>query len=358
MLISGIKKSSFETDAKHSGYERRHWAARVTIAAAAILTVLGCVISLGMGRYFVPFNQVVRVIAYAAGIPIEQTWTDRMQDVVLLVRLPRVLGAALIGAALSLSGVVYQGVFHNPLVSPDILGVSSGAAVGASVAILCHAGGFLVQVSALAGGGAAVLLAITISHLFMKTSPLTLVLSGIIVSALCSSLLSVCQFAANVYEELPAIVFWTMGSLRKISNSDLAVTVPVIVIVSAVLIAGRWRINLLSLGDDESRTLGLNVRATRALTITCSTVITAFAVCVSGTISWVGLIIPHLARFVTGNDNRFAVPASALFGAIFLTVVDTTARCLSPSEIPISAITGIICVPIFVFIIVRKRFSL
>jgi iron complex transport system permease protein len=330
---------------------------RLTIAGAGVLVVVLCILALGIGRYYVAPGQVVRILLGQV-FPVDATWTDTMQTVVVNVRLPRIVGAVLVGGALSLSGAVYQGVFHNPLVSPDILGVSSGAAVGASVAILMHSGAVAIQISALLCGCGAVALAAAISRAFRKPSPMTLVLSGIIVSALCSSLLSLCQYLANVYEELPNIIFWTLGSLRKVTGADVLVTAPVILAVSCVLVALRWRINLLSLGGKEAQSLGVNAGLLRIIIIICSTILTASAVCISGTIGWVGLIVPHLARLVVGSDHVHSIPAAVLFGSAFMVAVDTLARSLTSAEIPLSVITGFIGAPLFVFIIVRRRLEL
>jgi len=327
------------------------------IGGLAALLVFVCVLSLSLGRYSVPVGEVFKIVGNEF-FPVEHTWTDKMETVVLTVRLPRIIGAVLIGAALSLSGAVYQGVFHNPLVSPDILGVSSGAAVGASLAIIAHFGTALIQLFALITGGAAVLLSITISRLFKQSSPMTLVLSGIIVSALCSSLLSLCQYLANVYEELPSIVFWTLGSVAKVSQRDDLAILPGILICGGILVSMRWRINLLSLGAKEAKTLGVNVPVMRGIAIVCSTVLTASAVCVSGTVGWVGLIIPHLSRLAVGSDNTYMMPASVLLGSTFLVVVDTLARYISSAEIPLGVITGLLGAPLFVIIIMRRRMTL
>jgi iron complex transport system permease protein len=285
----------------------------------------------------------------------QASWTAQSENIVMNVRLPRVLCAFFIGCALSLSGAVYQGVFRNPLVSPDLLGVSSGACVGASVAILAHLSGLLVQASAFAFGIAAVALAVLISRLFKQRSALTLVLAGIIVSGLASSILSLCQYLANIYDELPQIIFWTLGSLATVNNSDLVGLLPIVVIVSIVLLLLRWRLNLLTLSDAEAQSMGTNVRKLRGITIVCSTALTASAVCVSGAIGWVGLIIPHISRLLVGTNNSHLLPASCLLGGTFLVIIDTLARNLTASEIPLSILTGITCTIIFVAVIARRR---
>jgi len=339
---------------QHAAGEYRQMRAsrRIALIILAVLLVIFFIVSLGLGRYYVPFGDVCRILLGGGAED------SRAETVVLLVRFPRAVAAALVGAALALSGAAYQGVLRNPLVSPDILGVSSGASVGASIAIIAHLPRIFIQTSALACGGAAVLLTLAISRLFKQTSALTLVLAGIITSALCSSLLSLCQYVADVYEELPNIVFWTLGSLANVQRAEVFSMLPPVLVACGFLLAVRWRINLLSLAEGEAKTLGISVRAMTFLVIACSTVATAAAVCVSGTIGWVGLIVPHLSRLITSNDNTYAMPASALLGAGFLVAVDTIARSITPSEIPLSVITGLIGAPIFIFIIVKRKMAL
>ncbi|MDR3052605.1 MAG: iron ABC transporter permease [Coriobacteriales bacterium] len=322
-----------------------------------MLCVLAVLFSLGVGRFFIPPDTVFGIII-GQWFPVEQTWDALAQNVVLNTRMPRVLGALLVGAALSLSGATYQGIFKNPLVSPDLLGVSSGACVGASLAIMAHTGALGIQVAAFSCGIVAVLLSVAISKLFRQDSALALVLSGIVVGGLFSAVLSLCQYVANVYEELAQIVFWTMGSVKFVDAVDLWTLLPVIVVFGGILIALRWRVNLLSLGESEASTLGVNVKLLRGLTIVCSTALTACAVSITGSIGWIGLIIPHVGRLVVGSDNNFLLPASALLGGLFLVVVDTLARNLSSSEIPLSIITGILGAALFVAIIARRRMQL
>jgi iron complex transport system permease protein len=338
-------------------YDKNFKSKYFLIAAFAVFLVLVTLFSLSLGRYHVPVTQVFKILTRNV-FHFSKTWTDQMENVVLRVRLPRIICAAIVGSSLSLSGGVYQGVFNNPLVSPDILGVSSGACVGASLAIISHLSAPLIQLSALVTGILAVIISMGISRLFRNSSPVTLVLSGVIVSALASSILSLCQFMANVYEELPAIVFWTMGSLATASKSDIGSVLPASLVFGTVILCMRWRINLLSLSWNDAQSLGIDVKLMRGLAILSSTILTASAVCISGTIGWVGLIIPHICRLIVGSDNTYVLPASALLGASFMVVVDTLARFLTSSEIPISIITGLIGTPLFVFIIMKRRLSL
>jgi len=359
---AGLQPKSVGHAAKPSSpspEDRRHRSRAALLVALALLAVCVGLLSLGLGRFFVPLDQVFWILANAA-TPLDtaQSWSAQMANVVLNVRLPRTLAALLVGSALSLSGAVYQGVFRNPLVSPDLLGVTSGACVGASLAILAHLGGAGVQLCALAGGAVAVVCSVSISKLFRINSNITLVLSGIVVAALFNSLLSLCQYLANTYNELPAIVFWTLGSVANMKLTDVLAIAPVWLVATGVLLYARWRINLLALEEAEAQTLGVNVRRLRALTIVCATVLTASAVSISGAVGWIGLVIPHLGRLLTGSDNRWLLPASCLLGASFLALTDILARNLTPSEIPLSIITGIVGAGLFVLIVAKRRMQL
>lgn len=278
-----------------------------------------------------------------------------MESVILAVRLPRLMGAMLVGSALSLSGAAYQSLFRNPLVSPDLLGISSGACVGAAFAILLELPASLVQLSALGTGLLTVFLTTLIPGLFRNRSSLMLVLSGVIMSGFMSALLGIAKYVADPENHLASIVYWTMGSFSNVRMKDVLLISPPILAAMAALLLLRWRVNLLSLGDAEAGSLGVNVRRSRGVTILCSTVLTACAVCLCGTIGWAGLIVPHLGRLIVGQDNRYLLPMSAVLGALFLVVVDTLARNLTGSEIPLSIITGVLGAPLFVWLLARQR---
>lgn len=278
-----------------------------------------------------------------------------MESVILAVRLPRLMGAMLVGSALSLSGAAYQSLFRNPLVSPDLLGISSGACVGAAFAILLELPAPLVQLSALGTGLLTVFLTTLIPGLFRNRSSLMLVLSGVIMSGFMSALLGIAKYVADPENHLASIVYWTMGSFSNVRMKDVLLISPPILAAMAVLLLLRWQVNLLSLGDAEAGSLGVNVRRARGVTILCSTVLTACAVCLCGTIGWAGLIVPHLGRLIVGQDNRYLLPMSAVLGALFLVVVDTLARNLTGSEIPLSIITGVLGAPLFVWLLARQR---
>jgi len=313
--------------------------------------------SLSLGRYIVPIKEVFRILLSNL-FSLEKTWTDNMRNVVMVIRLPRIVAAILTGAALSLSGATYQGIFRNPLVSPDMLGVSYGAGVGASIAILLHMQSWGIQLFAFLFGIAAVSMAMSFPKLLRNRSTLMLVLSGVIVSNFMSSIQGLLKYIADTDTELPSIVYWLMGSLASAKWSSIATPFPFMLIAASVLILLRWRINLLSLSDLEAVSLGINAAKLRGLAIVCSTLLTASAVCISGTIVWVGLIIPHLSRLLVGEDNRRMFPASVLLGSAFMLTVDTFARNISSTEIPLSIITGIIGAPVFILVLFRKKVTI
>jgi iron complex transport system permease protein len=337
---------------KHEITIRRH-----LLVIFFILTIFTLFLALALGRYDVPLWQCFKIIIAKIFpfLPIQESWDDTMFNVVWNIRLPRTLAAMLVGAALSLSGITYQNVFHNPIVSPDILGVSSGACTGAAIALLNHSSAFGVEICALAGGLSAVLLSTLIPRLFRDTSTLFLVLSGVIVGGIMSSALGLCKYIADPTDELASIVYWTMGSFAYTKLKEVGLTTIPISICAAVLLALRWRIGIYSVDETKAKSLGMNVTAMRSVCILCATVMTACSVCICGTIGWVGLMVPHLARLIEGQDTRFSMPMSLLTGAIFMAVIDTLARNLSTGELPISILTGFIGAPLFLILLFRQR---
>lgn len=323
-------------------------------ALLACLLLLVFVGGLGIGRFRVSPKEALRICASRV-LPLEQTWSRQAENVVMKIRLPRVCGAALVGCALAVSGAAYQGVFRNPLVSPGLLGVSSGACVGAALAILLHLSTFWIQLSALGCGLLAVVLSMSIPALFTEKSAPMLVLSGVIVSGFMSSILGLLKYAADPENELASIVYWTMGSLASVEMRDVRGMGVGIAAAAMALVLVRWRINLLALGDTEARALGVNVRRLRGFVIFCATLATAGAVCMSGTIGWVGLVVPHLGRLVAGTDNKRLIPVCAFLGAAFAIAVDTCARSLTASEIPLSILTGMIGTPLFIWLLLVQR---
>jgi iron complex transport system permease protein len=327
---------------------------RLSIAILIVLTLVAAAVALGVGRYPVSFGQALSIL-FGNLFHVAGDWSTVMENTVMNLRLPRVIAALLIGAALAESGAVYQGIFRNPMVSPDLLGVSSGACVGAAAGILLGLGSAGIQVSAFLVAIIAVALAVSIPRLFKNDSVLMLVLSGVVVCGFMTSVLGLMKFIADPNSQLADIVFWTMGSLNDIDDVSLARYAPVIVICGVLLLLLRWRINVLALSDEQAHYLGADVSLLRLFIILCTTLMTASAVCLSGTIGWVGLVIPHMSRLLVGNDNRFCIPASIVFGALFMLVADTLARTLSDMSIPISVITGIVGAPLFIVLLAMQR---
>ena len=322
-------------------------------ALALALVALFCV-SLAMGRFTVPLVQTIRIIL-GNFFPLNATWSDQMENVIYNIRMPRILGALLVGGALSLSGAAYQGMFRNPLVSPDLLGVSAGACVGAAIAILMRLAAWQIQFFAFLGGILAVGLTLSIPKVFRNNTALMLVLAGVIVSGFMNAILGTLKYIADPESELASIVYWTMGSLSTVRISNVLVVLPAMLGSMIGLILLRWRINLMALGDEQAASLGVNVKNMRRLIVLFATALTATAICLSGTIGWVGLIIPHLGRLIVGHDNRYLIPASTLLGASFLIIVDTAARNLTGSETPLSILTGLIGTPVFLFLLLVQR---
>jgi iron complex transport system permease protein len=271
------------------------------------------------------------------------------------IRLPRALLGAMVGGALAVSGTAFQGLFKNPLVSSGILGVSAGAGFGATLAILLFNSVAATYPLALGFGMLAVVLSVLIGRVYQSTPHIMLVLGGIIVGSVFSALISLAKYVADPYEQLPAIVFWLMGSLANAGYQKIGAAAPPILIGLIGLYGIRWRINVLSMGDKEAHSLGIDTRLTKGIVITCATLATAGAVGVSGVIGWIGLVIPHIGRMLVGNDNRVLIPVSFSLGASFLVLVDCLGRIVTGSEIPLGILTALIGGPFFVYLLKRTR---
>ena len=278
-----------------------------------------------------------------------------MENVLFYIRIPRIFASMLVGAALSLSGAVYQGVFKNPLVSPDLLGVSSGASVGAAIAILLGAGMLGTQAFAFLGGLIAVLIAVSIPKVLRNSSNMMLVLSGIITGGFMSAFLGILKYLAEAETELQEIVFWQMGSVSYVNNLQVVSISPVFLLCTIAMLALSWRINILSFGEEEAKTVGMNIRLIRGITIACASLLTASAVSISGTIGWIGLVIPHLGRMIIGADNTKLLPVTGLLGAAFMLFIDTLARVLTTIEIPLSILTGLIGAPFYGWLLYKQK---
>ncbi len=327
-----------------------------------LLSSLGVLIliflwSLSTGRYDLNIISVSKlliskVFGTNSGI------VDKSSAILFKLRLPRALAALFVGAALAMSGASYQGVFKNPLVSPDMLGVSSGAAVGAGIAILLNFNVLGVQVASFLGGIIAVMITSYIPKLLRFSSDLILVLSGIIVSGITTSFMGLIKYMADSETQLPEIVYWQMGSLAKVSIDNLYFLVPVIIIFSSILIMLSWKINILSLGDKEASSLGINTKVFKIIIIISSTFLTASSVCIAGTIGWIGLVIPHFCRILIGPDNSKLLPLSFIFGGSFLLLIDTLSRSISSTELPITILTGLVGAPFYLYLLYKQRMNI
>jgi iron complex transport system permease protein len=303
-----------------------------------------------LGRYSVDAGSLLRILSapfHPSGL--EGVTTEF--SVIFHIRLPRVVAAALVGAGLSVSGAAYQGIFRNPMVSPDILGASTGAGLGAALGILLSFSYFGITLSAFLSGLAAVLLSYSVSRFSRLEGTLSLVLAGVMISSLFTACTSFIKLIADTDNQLPAITYWLMGSLTSVKLDDLPFVAAPVVAGLIPLFLLRWRVNILTTEDDEAKSLGINTGRLRLTVVVCATLITAASVAVSGMIGWVGLVIPHFCRLIFGFDYRRLIPASALMGAAFLTLVDNVARTAVTSEIPLGILTSFIGAPVFVYLI-------
>ena len=327
----------------------KRYARRFAVLGAVFLAVL--LGSLLVGRYALSPGQLVHMLwtRISGGVA---DWPISDDKVVFAVRLPRVAAAALVGAALAVSGAAYQGMFRNPMVSPDILGASTGAGFGAAVAILLGAGYFGISAAAFCCGLLAVAAAWLVSRLSKSHQAVALILAGMMISSLFSAGTSFVKLVADTQQQLPAITYWLMGSLSSIKDTDvLFLSIPV-TLGMVPLLALRWRMNLLTLGEEEAQSMGVNTRRLRGTVIVCATLLTSASVAVSGMIGWVGLVIPHFCRMLFGYDYRRLIPAGALFGASFLLIVDDIARLVTTGELPLGILTAFVGAPLFVYLIV------
>lgn len=314
---------------------------------AALLVVM--VLSLTLGRYPVPIEQILRVILTTPP-KTAFDFTDTYRVVVEIVRLPRILGVTLCGMGLSLAGAAMQGVFRNPLASPEIVGVSAGASFGGVLAFVLAWPMTGVVSMGFGFGMGALLIALALAKLAGKSSMLALILSGVIVGGFFGSLTGFAEYVANPETRLPSIMYWLLGSFVGLTYAQVAILAGVILFAGTMLLMLRWRINLLSLGEVDAQVLGVNIEALRWIIIALASLIVAAQVSVSGVIGWVGLIIPHFARMLVGPEHSRLMPASALLGGIYLLAMDDIARSVTVQEIPIGLLTALVGTPIFAFL--------
>jgi iron complex transport system permease protein len=318
----------------------------LTLAALLVTSAL-------VGKYPIAFGDLVSALLHGG--------TGRgdgaqIATVLFEIRLPRIAAAALVGAALSAAGAAYQGLFRNPQVSPDILGVSAGAGLGAVLGIFLSLPVFAIQLLAFGFGLATVALAYSIGSLLTgRESTIVLVLSGIVVGSLAGAAISLLKILADPYDQLPAITFWLLGSLAALRLADLASAAPLVALGLVPLALLRWRINVLTLDDDEAKALGIDVTRTRTIIVTAATLMTASVVAIAGVIGWVGLVIPHLARMLVGPNFSRLLPAAMLMGASYLLLVDTLARTIARIEVPLGILTAVLGAPFFLWLLAKGR---
>lgn len=320
----------------------------IIITALVIGLLLAVLLSISVGRYGFFIKETFQYI-------FGQNMDEMTFKVIHNLRVPRTLVAICVGSALALSGTIYQSLFNNKLVSPDILGVSSGASVGACLGILVGFSTGLISLFAFIFGFITVLLTLAISKAFKNKSNLILILCGLAIGGLMSSLVGLMKYLADNEMKLAEMTFWLLGDLSKVTIKDFWVIFPVTILGIIISIVLSWNLNIVSLGKKESRALGVNYSVITIVMIIVGTTITAVSVSISGTIGWIGLVIPNLVRLLIGSDNKKVVPISILLGAIFMVVCDMLARSIAPNEIPLSVITGIIGTPLFLSLIFKRR---
>ncbi len=306
-------------------------------------------VSFALGKYGISPIDLVQTIWYHYVDP-SKIVDPKFEKVIFNIRLPRIGVVLLAGAALAVAGASYQGMFKNPLVSPDLLGASAGASLGACLALLLNMPNIMVQVFAFIGGMTAVGMAVLLNRVIKYDAILGLVLGGILVSTLFQSGTSLIKFMADADDKLPTITFWLMGSFADVNQRDFFMVLIPMILGFVLLLSQRWKLNVLSFGDEEARSMGINTGLTRVIVIFASTLLTSLSVAVAGVVGWIGLVIPHLARAVVGPNYRVLLPTSMVIGAGFLLLVDDIARLVASVEIPIGILTSILGVPFFVII--------
>ncbi len=318
------------------------------IIGLIIILILVALFSLSLGQYELSISQIIDFFLYKMNIGTVDN-ALLMQNIIVEIRFPRIVGSILIGASLAVSGVAFQSMFKNPLVSPGILGVLSGASFGAALGMILFKEFIFIQAASLSFGILAVFIALFISMFNKQNQLIFLILGGVISSAFFSSLLSITKYMADPYDELPAIVYWLMGSLTLIDKHTIyVISIPILLGIASIIFLSKY-LNILSLGDEEARSLGVNVKLMRSIIILIATLISALTVVLAGMIGWVGLVIPHIARLLFGSNNIIIVPIAALIGGIYLLIIDDLSRTMFSIEIPIGILTSLIGIPFFAY---------
>ncbi len=327
------------------------------LTIALLVLAAGLVVAFTIGRYPVSLAELLDVL-WSRALGRAPSAPAAVENVVLLVRGPRVMAALLVGSALAVAGAAFQGLFRNPLVSPDILGASSGAALGAVIGIFFSLGVLGIELLAFVGGLAAVAAVYVIGSMLRSRDPiLVLVLAGVVIGSLLGAGVGLVKYLADPYNQLPAMTFWLLGSLAATSVSDLLPLLGPVAIGTIVLVALRWRMNVMSLPDEEARALGVSTGPLRIAIVAAATLVTSASVATSGIIGWIGLVVPHLARALVGPDFPKLLPASALLGGGFLLFIDTLARTAAPVEIPLGILTAVIGTPFFIWLLADMQRS-
>ncbi len=324
------------------------------VASMLAVLVLAFFVSFLIGRYPISPDVVLAVLCSKV-ISLPQVVNDTVDTIVFKIRLPRIAAALLVGGALAVSGAAYQNLFRNPLVSPSILGASWGAAFGAVMGMVLHLSWIWVEASAFVFGLVAVFCAIAISSFFGNKSTISLVLAGIVVSAFFQALVSALKYLADPMNTLPEISFWLMGGLSKVKDQDVLWSLIPILVPMVVLYFMRWQINVLSIGEEEAHTLGINVKRIRLVVLACATLLAAAATSIGGIIQWVGLLIPHMARMLFGANFATVLPASLILGGTYLLIMDNLSRSIASLEIQVGILTALIGAPFFVFLLARAK---
>lgn len=331
----------------------KHEGGRWTLPLLLVAFIAIMVLAFMVGRYPVDPITLVKILLSKI-LPIEADWAPQAESVVFRIRGPRILTGALIGAGLALAGLSYQSVFQNPMVSPDVLGATSGAAMGSALGLLWGWSYTETTILSFALGLAAVGLTLLIAHHVPSQPVLGMVLSGMMIGSLMNSCLSFVKLVADTEDVLPQITYYLIGSLNSVREGDLLACAIVVGLCSVLTYCLRWPLNVLSQGDEEAHSLGIPVKAIRLTSIISATLMSAMATAVAGTIGWVGLVVPHLTRMIVGCDHRRSIPASILIGSGFLVFVDTLSRSLTTSEIPIGILTSFIGAPFFIYLVIRE----
>ncbi len=331
---------------------------KLVLGILLIILIVIFLWSFTVGRFAVPLPQLLTVFVgkiFGASV----TWSDTLETVLFNIRIPRIFVALIIGAALSASGAAYQGLFRNPMVSPDILGASAGAGFGAAMAILYSGGALTIQLMAFVFGIIAVMLTYLVSRFIGRgnNSVLVLVLTGMVVTSLFSAFISLAKFTADPNNKLPEISFWLMGGLASITAKNIAfILIPFVIGIIPMLLL-RYKLNALSFGEEEAQSLGIDTKKISFIYIVCATILTAASVATGGMVGWVGLVIPHLARILVGPNYKYMLPASVLLGGAYLLLIDDISRTIFAVEIPLSILTAIIGAPFFIYLLYKGRNS-